>query len=106
MNKDKTFIRMITRESRAKLKLPLPAPIMKKLKIKYSDSLFVESAIDKDKMIVRLVKANKGDFESKVTKYSATGFKLYLPDDEVFNEDDVVEMYVNGNELIIEKAAL
>jgi hypothetical protein len=29
-----------------------------------------------------------------------------LPDDEVFNEDDVVEMYVNGNELIIEKVAL
>ena len=104
MNKDNTFIRMVTRESRAKLRLPLPAPIMKKLKIKYSDSLFIESAIDK--MIVRLVKANKGDFESKVTKYSATGFKLYLPDDEVFNEDDVVEMYVNGNELIIEKAAL
>ena len=104
MNKDNTFIRMVTRESRAKLRLPLPAPIMKKLKIKYSDSLFVESAIDK--MIVRLVKANKGDFESKVTKYSKTGFKLYLPDDEVFNEDDVVEMHVNGNELIIEKAAL
>ena len=104
MNKDNTFIRMVTRESRAKLRLPLPAPIMKKLKIKYSDSLFIESAIDK--MIVRLIKANKGDFESKVTKYSKTGFKLYLPDDEVFNEDDVVEMYVNGNELIIEKAAL
>jgi hypothetical protein len=104
MNKDRTFIRMVTRESRAKLRLPLPAPIMKKLKIKYSDSLFVESAIDK--MIVRLVKVNKGDFESKVTKYSKTGFKLYLPDDEVFNEDDVVEMYVNGNELIIEKVAL
>ena len=101
---NKTFIRIITRESRVKLKLPLPAPIMKKLKIKYSDSLFVESAIDK--MIVRLVKANKGDFESKVTKYSKIGFKLYLPDDEVFNEDDVVEMYVNGNELIIEKVAL
>lgn len=101
---NKTFIRIITRESRVKLRLPLPAPIMKKLKIKYSDSLFVESAINK--MVVRKTKSDNSDYKSKVTKYSKTGFKLYLPDDEVFNEDDVVEMYVNGNELIIEKVAL
>jgi bifunctional DNA-binding transcriptional regulator/antitoxin component of YhaV-PrlF toxin-antitoxin module len=101
---NKNFIRMVTRESRVKLRLPLPAPIMKELGIKYGDSLFIESSIDK--MIIKKLSSNKGEYKSKVTKYSKTGFKLYLPDDEVFREDDVVEMYTNDGELIIEKVAL
>jgi bifunctional DNA-binding transcriptional regulator/antitoxin component of YhaV-PrlF toxin-antitoxin module len=101
---NKNFIRMVTRESRVKLRLPLPAPIMKELGIKYGDSLFIESAVKM--MIVRKIKTNKDDYESKITKYSKTGFKLYLPDDEVFREDDVVEMYANDGELIIKKVTL